>query len=94
MTDRNEFINSVKSQLDEWNGDIGKLEAKVDNASDETKQDLKNQLSKAYHARDAVVGKLRELEDSGDDAWHSVKGDVENAWGAFKDSVKHFKSQL
>ena len=94
MTDRNDFINSVKSQLDEWNGDIGALEAKLDNASDETKQELKDQLSKAYHARDKVGGKLRQPDESGEDGWGSMEGDAGNVWSAFKDSVKHFKSQL
>ena len=92
--DRNEFIDSVKAQMDEWNGDIGKLEAKLDNASDDTKQELKHQLSKAYNARDAVAKKINDLQEAGDDSWHEAKGDVENAWNAFKDSVKHFKSQL
>jgi len=94
VTDRNEFINSVKKQLDEWNGDIDKLEAKIDDASDDTKDQLKHQLAKAHEARDAVARKLGELENAGEHSWDSMKGDVENAWEAFKSSVNHFKSQL
>lgn len=94
MTDRDQFINSVKAQLDEWNADIGKLETKLDNASDETKEQLKHHLAKAHDARDRVVAKLTDLEASGEHTWDSARGDVEHAWEAFKSSVNHFKSQF
>lgn len=94
MTNRDQFINSVKAQLDEWNADIGTLEAKIDDASDDTKVGLKQQLAKAHEAKHAVVAKLHELENAGEHSFDSVKGDVENAWEAFKSSVNHFKSQL
>jgi hypothetical protein len=94
MTDRDTFIKGVKAQLDEWNGDIGKLEAKLEHASDDTKETLRHHLAKAHEARDAVARKLGELGGASEDTWHSVKGDVENAWEAFKSSVNHFKSQL
>jgi septal ring factor EnvC (AmiA/AmiB activator) len=94
MTDRNQFINSVKAQLDEWNADIGTLEAKIEHASDDTKQQLKNHLAKAHEARDAVTKKLAQLESSGEQSWDSAKGEVEHAWNAFKSTVNHFKSQF
>ena len=94
MTDRDTFINGVKAQLDEWNADIGKLEAKIDNASDDTKAELKRQLAQAHDAKHAVVKKLNELENASEHTWDSVKGEVEHAWDAFKSSAHHFKSQL
>lgn len=94
MTNRNEFISKVKAQLDEWNSDINKLEAKIDDASDDTKEQLRQALAKARDTRHAVARKLDQLESSSEHAWDSAKSEVENAWEAFKSSVNHFKSQL
>lgn len=94
MTDRNEFINKVKAQLDEWNGEIAALESKLADETGDTKQRLKEALARARDARDAAVRKINELESAGEHTWETVKGDVEHVWEALRSSVAHFKSQI
>jgi hypothetical protein len=94
MANRDEYIAKMKAQLDEWNADLGKLEDKMEAASDATKERMAPYLENMRDARDAATKKLGELKDSGEASWDSLQGDVEHVWKTFKQSVNYFKSQL
>ena len=94
MANREEYIQKMKAQLDEWNADLGKLEAKLADASDATKERLAPYVENVRDARDAAVKKLGELKNSGEASWESLEGEVEHVWKTFKQSVNYFKSQL
>jgi predicted nucleic acid-binding Zn-ribbon protein len=91
---REEFVEKMKAQLDEWNEEIGKLEVKLSQASDATKEDLKPAMEKARLAREAVIAKLGTLKDSSEATWEASRDEVERVWKVFKQSVNYFKSQL
>ena len=94
MATRDEYVEKMKTQLDEWNAEIGKLEVTFSEASDETKRKLEPHLAKVREARDATKHKLTELKNSGEASWESVRDEVEHVWKTFKQSVNYFKSQL
>jgi hypothetical protein len=94
MSTRDEYVEKIKNRLDEWNDELGELEAKFEAASDSTKENLEPHLAKVREARDAVIAKLAEIKDSGEASWKSFEGDVEHVWKTFKQSVNYFKSQL
>ncbi len=94
MATREEYLEKMKQQLDEWNEEIGKLEAKLSESSEATRQKLEPHLAKARDARDAATKKFAELMDSGEASWDSARDEVEHVWKVFKQSVKYFKSQL
>jgi len=94
MANREEYVAKMKAQLDEWNADLGKLEAKLAEASDATKERLEPYLENVRDARDAAAKKLGELRNSGEASWESLQGDAEHVWKTFKQSVNYFKSQL
>jgi chromosome segregation ATPase len=94
MANRDEYVEKMKAQLDEWNQEIGKLEERLSATSEATKEKLQPHLEKAREARDAVARKLAELKEAGESSWESLQGDVEHVWKTFKQSVNYFKSQL
>jgi uncharacterized coiled-coil DUF342 family protein len=94
MATRDEYVEKMKAQLDEWNVEIGKLEEKLSAGSEATRERLAPHLEKARDARDAVIAKLAELKDAGESTWESLQADVEHVWKTFKQSVNYFKSQL
>ncbi len=94
MANREEYVTKMKTQLDEWNAELAKLEAKLADASDATKERLAPYLENVREARDAAAKKLGELKDSGEASWDSLQGEVEHVWKTLKQSVNYFKSQL
>jgi predicted nucleic acid-binding Zn-ribbon protein len=94
MATREEYVEKMKSQLDEWNSDLDNLERKYHEASDETKRRLEPHLQKVREARDTTRAKIKELKDSGEASWDAAVDEVEHVWKTFKQSVNYFKSQL
>jgi len=94
MATRDEYVKKMKAQLDGWNDEIDKLEAKLAEASVETRKRLEPLMSKARESRDQVVAKLAELKQAGEASFESSRDDVEHVWKTFKQSVNYFKSQL
>ena len=84
----------MKAKLDEWNDELGELEAKFEAASDATKTKLAPHLAKIRDARDATIAKLGEIKESGEASWDSFESEAEHLWKTFKQSVNYFKSQL
>ena len=94
MATRDEYVKKMKTQLDELNDEIDKLEAKLAKAGDESRARLEPYMEKARESRDRVVAKLGELKDAGEASFESSRDEVERVWKAFKQSVNYFKSQL
>ena len=60
MTTRDEYVEKLKRQLDEWNEDIARLEAKLAELTGPARERLEPYLAKAREGRDAAVRKLAE----------------------------------
>ena len=94
MAIRDEYLKKIKTQLDELNDEIDRLEAKLAEAGDETKARLEPYMEKARESRDSVIAKLGELKDVGEASFEWTRDEVEHVWKTFKQSVNYFKSQL
>lgn len=95
MNNREEFIQKMKAQLDQWGIEIDKLTAQAEVAQAEAKLKYQAQLETLKQQREAAKLKLHELQSSGEDAWESVREGMESGWEsltkAIKDAMSHFK---
>jgi hypothetical protein len=94
MATRDEYVEKMKAQWDEWSEEVDKLEARLAKATEETRHKLEPHLAKARESRDAVMEKLTALKESGESSWDSASDEIEHVWKVFKQSVNYFKSQL
>jgi hypothetical protein len=94
MSRRDEYVERLKRQLDEWNRDIDTLEAKLDGLTGPAKQKLEPYLAKAREGRDEAIGKLAELKAAGEGSWDKLEAEAEHIWKTLRQSINYFKSQL
>lgn len=94
MATREEYVAKLKSQLDEWNAEIDKLEAKLAEVTGPAREKLEPYLAKAREGRDEAVRKLAELKNSGEESWDKLEGEAEHLWKTLRQSINYFKSQL
>ena len=94
MASREEYVEKLKRQLDEWNGDIDQLEAKLAEATGPAREKLEPYLVKAREGSESALKKLAELKASGDESWDKLECEAEHLWKTLKQSVNYFKSQL
>jgi uncharacterized coiled-coil DUF342 family protein len=94
MARRDEYVEKMKRQLDEWNQDIDKLEAKLDEVTGPARQKLEPYLAKAREGRDEAIQKLAELRAGGEESWDKLESEAEHIWKTLRQSINYFKSQL
>lgn len=95
MTTRNEYIEQLKNNLDKWNVDLAKLEAKARVAKTDLRIDYEMQLEALRKHRETAAEKLKELQASSEGAWKEIAAGADVAWAAMRDAVEkaatHFK---
>lgn len=95
MNNREEFIQKMKAQLDQWSIEIDALMARTGVAQAEAKLTYQAQLNVLKRQRQAAKLKLHELQSSSEDAWESVRESMDLSWESIsksiKDAMSHFK---
>lgn len=95
MNNREQFIQKMKAQLDQWSIEIDKLTVRTETAQAEAKRTYQAQLDVLKRQREAAKLKLHELQSSSEDAWESVRESMDLTWESItksiKDAMSHFK---
>ncbi len=94
MSKRDEYVERMKQQLEEWNTDLEGLEAKLGEMAEPVRIKLEPQLSKVRDSYAGARQKLREVRAAGEESWEDMTDEAEHVWKTLKQSINYFKSQL
>ncbi|HOE41158.1 MAG TPA: hypothetical protein PLB25_05965 [Rhodoferax sp.] len=86
MTQRTEYIEKMKLQLDKLNKKMSDLEASAQEAKEEALQKYKDDMSKLRQQSKVAVAKLEELKTASVDSWEGMVTDMEKMHDAFTHS--------
>jgi len=84
---RDAYVAKMKAKLDKWNGEIDKLETKINQTGAETREGLHVQIVGLQAKRTEVSTKLEGLRHAGDDAWRDLRVGVETSWKSLEKAV-------
>lgn len=97
MINRDEYVQKLKSQLDQWNAEAAKWEAKAKDAQATMKQEYEKQLGMLDSRRDEALYQLRLLQGASNDAWQDMMRGADQAWKnmheAFNRARSHFEKK-
>lgn len=77
---RDQFVETLKAQIDQWNADIAKLEARMKDASGEAERQYAEVIAETSRYRADAQARLAEGLKSSSDSWDRTRGDMETAW--------------
>ena len=77
---RDEFVNQLKSQIDQWNADIAKMEAQMKDTTGEVERRYAEGIAEASSQRARAQEKLAESLKYTTDTWDKARHDMEAAW--------------
>lgn len=80
MKTKNEYIESLASELKSWSAQIDILTIRTENASANLKAKYSDELDSLRTKQQAAANKMRELQDDSDDAWESIKVSADQVW--------------
>jgi len=91
---RDEYVEKKKSQLDDWNAEMGVLEANILKSKEATKKNIRAQMVLIRAKQKAAEKQLSTIKSKTHDAWQHLKGETDNLWLALKDSMVEFRSHF
>lgn len=95
MTTRKEYIEGLKTQLDKWNEEITKWEAKAKVTKTDMRIDYEMQLEALRKQREQAAEKLQALQATAGEAWKDMVLGADEAWKkmreAFEKASSHFQ---
>jgi hypothetical protein len=97
MTKRDEYVATLKAQLDRWNTEIGHWETQAKAATKEAQTRYAKELEVLAARREKARYTLRLVEDASASAWDDLRRGTDEAWDRMNDAVKqaraHFERQ-
>ena len=91
---REQFIETLKSQLDDLNSEMDKLEKKAEEASGKAEERYEKQLAEMREKHEEMRHKLGELRAASEAQFDKLKLEAEHAWKAVQNSVEYFRSHF
>ena len=95
MQKRDEYVEKMKAQLDQWNGEIAKWEAKAGEAQAEARAEFDKRLEAVRQQREQALAQLRQMQGAVGDAWLDMMKGTDEAWArmreAFEKASSHFR---
>ena len=72
MVNRDEYVQKLKRQIDEWNAEAASWEAKARQAQAGMQAEYAKQLEQFRGRRDEALAELRRLQNASADAWRDM----------------------
>ncbi len=94
MQDKKSYLQMLAGQLQEWETELDGLKVKVHLAKADAQDELQKQIEELRSKKEMAQGKLKQLQEAGDEAWDDIKAGVEKSWtelrGAFSSAISKF----
>lgn len=94
MINREEYVQKLKSQLDRWNAEAAKWEAKAHGAQATMKQEYDKQLETLHSRRDEALYQLKLVQNASTDAWQDMMRGADQAWNRMQEAFNQAKSHF
>jgi len=95
MVNRDEYVEKLKQQLDQWNTEMAKWEAKTREAQSNLRVEYEKQLAAYRSKRDEAIERLGKVQSASGEAWREFARAADEAWAkmseAFDKASSHFK---
>ena len=97
MSNRDEYVEKMKTQLDQWNADIAKWEVKAQGAKTEARAEYDKHLETLKQQREQAMVQKKLLQAAAGEAWVEMMRGTDEAWArmreAFDKASSHFRAK-
>ena len=94
MSSREEYVQKMKAQLDQWNAEVAKWEEKTRAAQAEMKAGYEKQLEAYRSRRDEAMYQLHQVQVASSEAWMDMMKGADAAWKAMGEAFVNARSHF
>lgn len=95
MDRRDEYVERLKKQLDQWNAEVAKWEEKTRQAQAGMRSEYEKQLQAYRDQRNHALEQMRRVQSASGEAWMDLMRGADDAWArmseAFEKARSHFQ---
>lgn len=88
MNPRDEYLEKLKAQLDQWNGQMAAWQATTRQATSEAKTELEKQMGIMQSRADDLVYRMELLKSASTEAWQEIASGADEARKTMQDAVE------
>ncbi|MEE9492024.1 MAG: hypothetical protein V3W04_01410 [Gammaproteobacteria bacterium] len=92
MSPKHEFIERMKTLLDEGKDELKDLESSARHLRSSSEDRYQRLLLDFHEKRLAAEKKLEDIEVAGEDVWDEIRDEAERTWSAFKTGLEAFRN--
>ena len=85
---REDYVQKMKQQIDDWNAKLGEWEVQVQKAQAGAKVQYEAQIKALEKQRDEALVHLNKTRDASQSAWMEVSKGAESAWKTMQASFE------
>lgn len=94
MMKRDEYVEKLKKQLDDWNAEASKWEVKARAAQANMRSEYEKQLVAYRRQRDQALEQMKKVQASSGEAWQELVRGTDDAWAKMREAVEKARSQF
>jgi hypothetical protein len=94
MINRDDYVQKLKMQIDRWNGEAAKLEAKAKQAQAGMQAEYAAQLEQFRKRRDEAVSEMRRVQAASMDAWSELMRGADAAAKSMQDAFEKARASF
>ena len=94
MSKRDEYVEKLKVQLDQWNTEVAKWEAKAHKAQAGARVEYEKQLNELRRQRDQALEQMKRVQAATGDAWVDLVRGADEAWAKMRESLEKARSHF
>ena len=83
---RDEYVEKLKAQIDLWNADMAKLEARARQGQATLKTEYAAQVEQFRKRRDDAISEMRRIQNASMDAWAELARGADAALKSMQDA--------
>ncbi|HQN65240.1 MAG TPA: hypothetical protein PLR90_08435 [Methylophilus sp.] len=94
MNLKDEYVEKLKAQLDEWSADIDKLEVQAHLAKAELKDNYAKHLAELRAIHNDAASKINQIQNATEGAWEELKKGGEGAWSSIVNAMTEARKKF
>jgi multidrug resistance efflux pump len=94
MSKRDEYVDKLKAQLDQWNTEVAKWEAKAQKAQAGARVEYEKQLTEVRRQRDQALEQMKRVQAATGEAWVDLVRGADEAWAKMREALEKARSHF
>ena len=94
MSKRDEYVDKLKAQLDQWNTEVAKWEAKAQKTQASARIEYDKQLKEVRRQRDQALEQMKRVQAATGDAWVDLVRGADEAWAKMREALEKARSHF